>query len=313
MMRFRCWHVVIVVVVGIVILTVAILCASGQCRPRPISPEQQMLAFLNRHTLLPNELMNVQPAASADQSALSSSLLPEERAAAWLIYDDPLQLDPPPANDSSDNEDTKNVTVQLRQRYVLLSLWYHSETPWSDKNPNGWLSEQHECDWKGVDCNSAQVITKLSLCCLQLNGQLPVDLALLTALTSLDFGRNQLTGTVPTEYAKAWPNLTEFFVGDNTLTGRLPDPLLWTQLLTYDVHANLFSSGLPADHVNDSYWPASLKNIYVNNNTLTGAMTICDIPELDWTFTRLVADCGEVSCECCTACCPNATEHVCFD
>jgi hypothetical protein len=310
MTRFRCWHVVIVVVLGIAILTVAILCASGQCRPRPLSRDHKMLAFLNRHTLLPNGLVNV-----VDPSLSSSLLLPEERAAAWLIDQDPLQLNPPPASSKSDEE--KNVTVQLRQRYALLSLWYHSETPWSDKNPNGWLSEQHECDWQGVDCNSAKVITKLSLCCLHLNGRLPVDLALLTALTSLDFARNQLSGTVPTEYSVAWPNLTDFFVGDNNFTGRLPDPSSWTQLLTYDVHSNLFSSGLPAgddsDSANNGYWPAGLKNIYVNNNTLSGAMTWCDAPELDWTFTRLVADCGEVSCDCCTACCPNATEHVCFD
>jgi hypothetical protein len=328
MARFRCWHVILVSALGSVILTLAIHCARGKCRRQPPSREEAMLAFLNRHSLL-------QPTGAAlmqvGSSNTNSSRLPEEQAALWLINDDLLQLDP-----TRDEH-----AVPLQQRYALLSLWYHrssSDTTTTGADLDHWLSEKHECEWQGVKCNDAKVITTLSLCCKNWSGRLPVDLALLTALTSLDVGRNKLSGSIPTEYSTAFPELRDFFVNRNALTGTLPNAENWRKLETYDVHGNQFSSALPADL---PFWqsttvpPTTLKNVYLHDNKLlTGTVGWCDLDgephdrqqrrflsdhDHEWTsssFTRLVADChngSALKCECCTTCCPNATDHACSD
>jgi len=64
----------------------------------------------------------------------------QERAANWLIQNDPLEL----------TVDTAEKRSRLVQRFALLTLWFETSGTWT--NSSGWLSAEDECDWFGIDC-----------------------------------------------------------------------------------------------------------------------------------------------------------------
>ena len=104
-----------------------------------------------------------------------------DRAADWIMFDDPMSLDP--------------LADNLIQRY-LLALFYFITTqngPWKSCNQPGdgedhscdfqrfmrrpddaiffqpeaairWLSDQHECQWVGAVCDDVDVLRALELC-----------------------------------------------------------------------------------------------------------------------------------------------------
>lgn len=304
MAHFRCLHIVIVGAIGAAILTVTIVCVSGHCKRStgqatvtndPVEPAAKVIPPRNGTAIL--EYLN--DITLQDVEIKTGVETPKKRAATWLISEDALPLYP-------DNTDS---LLMLRQRYALASLWFQQDTPWGDAD--GWLgSTLSECEWEGVECdspNNPMEITKLSLCCININGNLPVDLGLLTALTSFDVGRNSLSGSIPTEYSAAWSRLKEFFIGDNDFTGMIPDPKRWNELEIFDVHANQFSTGTESIE-----WPTTLRTMYLYNNTLTGDLNaLCDNVDNMKNLARLVADCDKVQCDCCTECCPNATAYSC--
>lgn len=296
--RFRCLHVLLVGVIGAAILTTAIVCVSGNCRRTTSSSAQSNTPIIPRNATTIISYLN--DITLQKESIKLGTTTPTERATSWLLTTDTLALYP--------NTDQ----LVLRQRYALASLWFQSDEPWWGEK-DGWLDGNvPECEWEGVECDdpsNPMEITKLSLCCIHLNGNLPVDLGLLTALTSFDVGRNSLSGSIPTEYSFAWSKLKEFFVGDNDFTGMVPSPSQWSDLEIFDIHANQFSTG-----VDSLVWPTtSLRTVYLYNNTLNGDLrnSLCQEVDEMTELSRLVADCDELLCDCCTDCCPNATAHSC--
>jgi hypothetical protein len=141
--------------------------------PPPASPGKTNSSFQSNLTITTNdtspssstmldinatieEMKNRQVAVLEDLNLItqSTSLLtpgtPQHSAAEWIIYKDPLQLVP--------SED-----YNFRQRYTLAVLYFSlignrtkditfSGDPGLD---NTWLSPQHECDWKYVECSSS--------------------------------------------------------------------------------------------------------------------------------------------------------------
>jgi hypothetical protein len=69
----------------------------------------------------------------------------------WILNEDKMQLD---AADSN-----------LYQRYVLALLSYEfSISNASTAAGAGWLSEEHECEWRGVACNNDSYVSEVDLC-----------------------------------------------------------------------------------------------------------------------------------------------------
>jgi len=59
---------------------------------------------------------------------------------------------------------------------------------------------------------------------------------------------------LPTEY-KAWPQLTDFNVDDNQITGTLPTEYgAWSQLQGFQVYINSLTGTLPTEYA--AAWPA---------------------------------------------------------
>jgi hypothetical protein len=103
---------------------------------------------------------------------------PYYRAANWVMFEDPLRLQPEAPN--------------LIQRYHMALFYFlttsNGEKPWNTCNPPGenesdkctyigdeiegivdanatrWLSKMHECEWHGVFCDPVQNIIALEVC-----------------------------------------------------------------------------------------------------------------------------------------------------
>ena len=97
-----------------------------------------------------------------------SQASPQERALQWLIEDDLT-------TDVSD-------TLAQRQRFALATMWF-ANGPFDSDHTDTWLSSTDECEWASVETCVNGEVTRLSLVDDGLNGSIPADVGLLTALT----------------------------------------------------------------------------------------------------------------------------------
>ena len=188
---------------------------------------------------------------------------PESLALAWLIADDPLQLDPTLANDQ----------FRLGQRYALLSLWFGSFT-WSDES--GWLVEGDECTWFGVTCESQDiggdfgvqnVVVDIDLQGNNVSGAIPLDFALLTYLRVLNLANNLLEGTLPITFGFL-VRLEELYLDRNLFAEDLTEYNFasMVSLRRLDLSSNSFFGPLPP-----SLWQTvTLELLVLDNNDFTG-------------------------------------------
>ena len=91
-------------------------------------------------------------------------------------------------------------------------------------------------------------------------------------LTWLAVHINGITGSLPVEYA-ALTNLRLFSVRENELTGKVPVEFA-------------------------AQW-SEIDDVQLQGNSLRGAVPFCS-PGKE--FARMIADCAEMQCPCCTSC-----------
>ena len=169
-----------------------------------------------------------------------------------------------------------------------LATFYYATTPELDwKVSNGWVTDQHECDWFGVSCAVEDTVTEISL------------------------PGNRLSGTIPPEMALAalGGKIANLNLAGNNLKGELPEQLgTLTHLLKLDLSGNDFIEKIPASLGSLSI----LESLRLGNNNLTGDMPseVC-LLRADGALSELEADCDpedpydNVKCDlgpCCTKC-----------
>ena len=213
----------------------------------------------------------------------------------------------------------------LLQRYVLAVLYFATDGySWLWQ----YMSTDHVCAWNlginrtGVFClGDGVTVDGIRMVGNNLQGTLPWELALLTNLEFVDVDSNQLFGTIPSRINEL-TRLETFRAESNYLTGPLPSGF-GSSLVDLDLSENYLSSTLP------SSWAAQMPNLQqlrLYNNVLTGTIPseLGNLPltsfifslngftgSVDEIFCRgsawptLVADCQEVNCPCCTACCDD--------
>jgi hypothetical protein len=291
--RQRCCIVVVVVAVLIVATAVAGLCGTGRCSaptPSPVPARADtILSYINGITL------------SGRTLAYPSNSSAEERAVQWLVEDD--------LGTAVDDEHT------LRQRYVLGTLWFQP-TPaiqpttiyigfGSADHAASWTTNIDECEWLDVRCDDNGHVTTLKLGSGNFQGQIPHDLGLLTGLRYLESSTNQLSGTIPSSLGTLTA-LIDLDLSYNRLSGTIPSSLgALTALNRLYLFNNELSGTIPSSlgALTDLEW------FYLHDNQLVGTMPFCNS---DQSFVRLVADCMEVKCTCCTECCPVAFGNIPF-
>ena len=182
---------------------------------------------------------------------------PEELALSWLIYRDPLQLN------AGTNETEK---WRLLQRYSLLTLWFQGNTGITWADATNWLIDEDECTWAGVGCenNDDGVVTAIRFFAKGLQGSISPDLGLLTDLTEVDLGRNDLMGSTLPSSIGQWSNLRSFNVRFCDLSGSLPSEMgAWTNLELLDVSLNRFTGTIPESIAN---WKAIERASFCSND-----------------------------------------------
>ncbi|CAB9496444.1 leucine Rich Repeat [Seminavis robusta] len=200
---------------------------------------------------------------------------PKFKALDWIVFEDPLQLNP----------DANN----LLQRFILSltsfqtsreSDWLacgpsktaNDETCWiqiqgSDSLASRWLTGVHECQWAGIFCDGENRITQLRLRNNGLNGPLPAELASLLALESIDFLGNQLTGSIPVELFGS--PLSKILLTNNSLTGTVPTEVGLFDGVALGFGSNSLSGSIPTELFHAG---KRIRSFYFYDNKLTGTL-----------------------------------------
>eukprot|EP00538_Stauroneis_constricta_P000588 CAMPEP_0119573674 /NCGR_PEP_ID=MMETSP1352-20130426/45242_1 /TAXON_ID=265584 /ORGANISM="Stauroneis constricta, Strain CCMP1120" /LENGTH=553 /DNA_ID=CAMNT_0007623365 /DNA_START=275 /DNA_END=1936 /DNA_ORIENTATION=- len=194
-------------------------------------------------------------------SSVETDGTPQRKALIWLAKDDPAKL--PLKTTSLD---------MIEQRYILATLYFATDGPnWALQY--NFMSASDVCDWhsttEGIFCNNSEgYVTNVELNNLNLNGELPPDIALLPQLRMLRIGGNKLKGTFPSQIGLL-KTLNVLDVGFNHFEGELPSDLgHLRQLEILDVSNNDFSGPLHS-HINNIQ---TLQLCDVSHNDFVGTL-----------------------------------------
>ena len=163
---------------------------------------------------------------------------PQARAYQWL---------------KSDPFISKYTDAQKLQRFVLASLYYATNgEKWKDST--AWLSTSTpECEWSSKAdtdsiCDSEGNYRVLSISSNGLEGFLPEEIGLLTALRELNVQSNRgLSGPLPSTIGFL-TTLESINIYDNDLTGSIPSEIgLLENLVELNVEFNRFSAEIPSE------------------------------------------------------------------
>lgn len=235
-----------------------------------------------------------------------------ERALHWLIHTDPAKIGP-------------TNTLQLLQRFALVS-WCLQWMDSSVTGTYGWMTASHECDWEGIQCQTAEdgrFISKIVKRGDRMVGSVPEVLGLLSNLTDLDLSLNLLVGTVPHLTSLKWislsfnrltgnvpsslSDLTVMGLSHNFLTGTLPSKLgLMSALVFLDLANNQLTGSVPSELTN----LRSLASISLYGNQLSGSTPFCEFESTHSRGVSIIADCDSLHCPCCTGCCPSSYYRI---
>ncbi|KAG0466255.1 hypothetical protein HPP92_017835 [Vanilla planifolia] len=110
---------------------------------------------------------------------------------------------------------------------------------------HSWLESDHEpCGWSGVACRGGRV-TAVSLSNLSLEGYLPSEMSLLSALEKLSFSHNRFSGQMPSSIGLI-SGLIALDLSYNNLSGPVPVAIGGlTSLVHLDLSSNYLDGPLP--------------------------------------------------------------------
>ena len=183
---------------------------------------------------------------------------------------------------AGDVSGTSEITVVNPDRAALAALYNATDGPnWVD-NTN-WLTDARLGEWYGVSTDAAGRVVVINLdgrwhyeagqyqsISHGLRGQLPVELANLTALNSLSLAVNDLTGPIPPALGNL-TKLTRLWLRDNELTGRIPLELgNLANLEALVLGKNGLSGPIPPELGN----LVALKSLSLRENSLTGPIPL---------------------------------------
>ena len=191
----------------------------------------------------------------------------------------------------------------LTEREILEHLYRNAEGPnWARKA--GWLSNAPLTQWHGVEADANGRVVAVSLGGNRLRGSIPVELAELRALRSLNLGANALSGPIPPELTEL-EYLERLDLSWNDLAGSLPSELgRLSELRALNLRGNSLSGSIPRElgelgrlELLDLAWnrlsgalPSELgklpelQALYLRGNNLSGSIPgeLGELGRLEW-------------------------------
>eukprot|EP00545_Synedropsis_sp_CCMP1620_P007559 CAMPEP_0119003380 /NCGR_PEP_ID=MMETSP1176-20130426/527_1 /TAXON_ID=265551 /ORGANISM="Synedropsis recta cf, Strain CCMP1620" /LENGTH=426 /DNA_ID=CAMNT_0006954979 /DNA_START=169 /DNA_END=1449 /DNA_ORIENTATION=+ len=242
---------IVVVLLLIIIIPIAVVVPKKNAEA---AEKDEMLAMIS--STLERE--------GVDSSGLGNSNHHQGKAFNWIF-------------ESSDGMERS----QILQRYALAAFYYATngvETKYTPVNPPAWvssvnwLSDQHECEWQGVQCSSRMKVNGISMEKNQLTGAIPGDLVLLRDhLETLDFTSNLLYMLAPQfSVLEKMEKLETILMNDNYIstTDGIPSSIGSCSALTkLRLSYNLIGGSLDAQMFRGL---SKLTHLEVESNFLTG-------------------------------------------
>ncbi|MCY4128634.1 MAG: hypothetical protein OXG15_05245 [Gammaproteobacteria bacterium] len=147
-------------------------------------------------------------------------------------------------DDSGDYSGTGLSCEPLTEREVMVMFFEETEgDSWAEST--NWLSSTPIEEWHGVEVNGDGNVTALRINANGLSGTIPLELARLTELKTLDLEWNFLSGSIPPELGEM-TNLTSLNLGFNDLQGSIPVELgNLTELAYLELSFNSLSGSIP--------------------------------------------------------------------
>jgi hypothetical protein len=137
------------------------------------------------------------------------------------------------------------------------------------------LEPINECLWANdvdvfdVLCDSDGKVEHVQLFEDGLSGTLPVEVTLMTSLTTLDVVSNALEGTIPAIYFMKLTNLASMLLGGNILSGSIPTEIgVSTSLRSINMEKNSLTGSIPSEI--GTLAVDNFKSIFLHNNQLQG-------------------------------------------
>ena len=168
--------------------------------------------------------------------------------------------------DSGDSLESRSL-IDTSNRFALATLYFSTNGPnWN--NNTKWLSSEDVCDWwtSVIDESPLSYKTYLELCrggmlssqgvgmtqlILKengLDGTLPPELGLMSALTTVRIDANSLDGDIPEFVWQNWQHLVTGSLSRNNFTGSVPSVFgLMTNLVSWKMESNQFTGNLPTE------------------------------------------------------------------
>ncbi|CAB9516783.1 leucine Rich Repeat [Seminavis robusta] len=175
--------------------------------PAPLPPTQPLFPECEDMARSEALLMAIAP-ITMDETVLTDPNTPQAQAYVWMLQEDPAQIDP-------------CTYPTPGQRYILATFYFATRGNSWDAS-NGWLSEDGECIWLGINCNGSGGVTRL-------------ELRWNFVGTSLELRENSLGGSLPPEVGKI-RFLRRLDVSGNSIEGPLVE--LPSTLVFLDVEGN---------------------------------------------------------------------------
>ena len=195
----------------------------------------------------------------ADPSLLSDESSSEYKAMNWIIYEDPLLLDP--------NNSSAETNLRISQRYSLATLYFASPVGrWA--NSSRWL-DTDECAWFGIACDG-QIVTEIEIPENNLTGTISAEIAQLSSLVRFVINQNQVRGSIPTSMA-TMSTLKVLGLRYNSLDQKLQgfDFSMLSDLEVFDVKENKILGSIPSS----IFSLTELTYLDFNTNRLTGTVS----------------------------------------
>jgi len=163
-----------------------------------------------------------------------------------------------------------DLSASLIQRYAL-ALFYNVTSGDKWLNNSLWLSENSECEWFGVHCDSYSntIITKIDLGSNALKGYIPSEVGEIRGLEELKLEENNLTSNIPFAMMANLENIKIIRLFKNSLLGSIPSEIKYFEnLIELDISMNELSNNLPKEFGN----LGNIENLNLSNNGFCGEL-----------------------------------------